>query len=248
MTDDAITVRFTGICTHVLSGLGSAQSRHRTVLVRAEKDTAIWDKKIPPHIPRLRIDKDDIVPGGIEGPLDGLTLLEPEVWVWQFAGAALALEGLASQPYESDVDIVPHLRSRGGKLDPVNDDVVVHEQAAGYFDIDRGVMTAKTMLTGAVITELTAKIGATPKLKVTSFGSHVSSWITLRPGAVIHIEHTGTVAGDSPYDFLLHYLIFPRIPDDVEIPEHEVEEKKKLKAMAKDDNNISAGCSNSVYP
>src|SRR5207244_6878056 len=97
------------------------------------------------------------------------------------AAAALELEGLASQPYVPDYDIVPRLRSRGGKLDPVNDDVVVHEQAAGYFDIDRGVMKATRMLLGAVITELTATIAAIPKLKVTSFGSHVPSWITLKP-------------------------------------------------------------------
>ncbi len=241
---DPITVRFTGICTHVLSGL--AGPRHRMVLVRADEETYIreWQKTIPPHIPTLRIDKEF----SVEGPLDGLTPLKDGGW--QFAGAALQLEDVASQPYSPNLEIVIPLASRGGRLDPVNPDVVVHGQAAGYFDIDRGAMTAAMTLQGAVITELRVAVDESraPRLKVTPFGSRTPSWITLQPGAVIEVEHTGTVAGDSHYDFLLHYLIFPAIPDDVVIPDEEVERKKKWKAQAKSDNDISAGCSNSQYP
>lgn len=242
---DPITVRFTGICTHVLSGIGGL-SRHRTVLVRADETTYIQGKKIPPHIPKLRIAKRFIA--GIEGPLTGLTPIEPDAW--QFTGAALALEDVAADSYSADLHLVVHLESRGGNLDPVNPDVVVHEQAAGYFDIDRGTMTATTLRKGAVITELSVKTDESrpPKLKVTSFGSHIASSITLKPGAVIDIEHMGTVIGDSAFDFLLHYLIFPAIPDDVVLPDEEVAAKKLRNAQAKDDNNISAGCSNSQYP
>ena len=249
--NDTITVRFKGICTHVLSGI--AGPRHRTVLVRAEDDTYMQGKKIPPHIPKLCINEKFIA--GIEGPLDGLTPLESlEPRVWQLTGAALQLEDVASQPYAPDLDLVLPLSSRGGNLDPVNLDVVVHEQAAGYFDIDRGVMTAAKLPKGAVYTELSVTMDPSraPRLKVTSFGSHVPSWITLKPdaelGVQIDIQHMGTVAGDSPYDFLLHYLIFPAIPDDVVFPDEEVEEKKKWKAQAEDENDISAGCSNSQYP
>lgn len=245
---DTITVRFTGICTHVLTSLG-ATARYRTVLVRAGEVKEIHGKLIPPHIPTLRIDKSSIVRGGIEGPLDGLIPVAPEGWVWQFAGAALQLEGMAHEPYSPPDDAsIPHLNSPGGKLDPVDMDVIVGEQAAGYFDIGGGVMTATKLPEGAVITELTSRIAGTPRLKVTSFGSHVPSWITLRPGAVIDIEHTGTMAEDSPFDFLLHYLIFPSVPDDADYPKEEVEEKMRRKALARDDNNISAGCSNSAYP
>ncbi|HVR38358.1 MAG TPA: hypothetical protein VMU84_04630 [Thermoanaerobaculia bacterium] len=242
--NNTITVRFTGICTHILSGLGGLPL-HRTVLVRADQVTPIHDKNIPPHIPQLRIDENFI--DGPDRTLEGLTQIGPGLW--QFAGAQLELEGMASEHYSDETgDLVPRLASRGGQLEPVNSDVVVHEQAAGYFDVYGGVMTATKLPRGAVITELTATIDGTPKLKATSFGNHAESRIMLKPGAVINVEHTGKLLGDSPYDFLLHYLIFPTIPNDVEIPDEEVEEKKKRKAEAEDENNISAGCSNSQYP
>jgi len=235
-----ITVRFTGICTHILSGLGT-RAQHRIVLVRADHGANILGHAIPPHIPTLYIEPGDIE--GVKGTLDGLKPLGPGMW--QLAGARLELEGLATEryaPHKSYNEEVPHLESRGGKLDNVGHEVVVQERAAGYFDIYGGRFKATKTKHRAVSTTLTAKVSGKPRLKVTCFWNRETSSIALRPGATIHVQHTGTMRGDTAYDFLLHYLIFPSIPDDVEIPR-----EKKL-SLPKNPNDISAGCSNSQYP
>lgn len=235
-----ITVQFSGICTHVLSGLGT-HARHRIVFVRADHGANILGHAIPPHFPTLHIEPGDI--DSIKGNLDGLKLLGPGMW--QLAGAGLQLKGVATErynPHPSYKKDVPHLSSREGKLGEIGHDVVVQERAAGYFDVYSGRFKATKTKHLAVGSVLTARISRKPRLKVTCFWNRETSWIALRPGATVYLAHTGTMLGDSAYDFLLHYLIFPSIPDDVEIP------KEKKSSLPKNPNDISAGCSNSQYP
>ncbi|MFL6247494.1 MAG: hypothetical protein ACJ74H_15810 [Thermoanaerobaculia bacterium] len=237
---DTILVRFTGICTHLLREVGG-ETPYRVVLVRAEKETLINKHLIPPHIPRLRIDPKDIVEHDPE--LWGLEQLDDGLW--RMHGVHLKLDGIAAEKFTRHFDPfdIPHLRSPSDRLGNRKDDVVEHEHAACYFDIDAGRLTSHKPKK-AVIAELTATVAGAPKLRITRFGDQKASTITLRPGATIDIEHTGSpTEGETEYDFLLHYLIFDFIPDDVYVP---VEEKLNL--PPRDRNDLSAGCSNSQYP
>jgi hypothetical protein len=236
---DTIQVRFTGICTHLLRAVGE-KTQYRVVLVRAEDETKINEHIIPPHIPKLRIDPEDIVERDPE--LWGLEQLDEGLW--RMHGVHLKLEGIAAEKFTKQFDPeVPHLRSPSNRLGNRKDDVVEHEQAACYFDIDGGRFTSEKPKR-AILARLTAKVAGSPKLHITRFGDHKTSTITLRPGATIHVEHTGSpTEGETEYDFLLHYLIFDFIPDDVYVP---VEEKLNLPPRER--NDLSAGCSNSQYP
>lgn len=237
---ETITVEFTGICTHILGRLGP-RPKHRIVFVRADHGANIHGHAIPPHVPTIYIAPTDIT--GIEGSLDGLKFLGPGMW--QLMGARLQLDGVADErysPHSSYDNDVPHLQSPGGKLENVCHEVTEEERAAGYFDIYGGSLKATKTKHDAVSTELTAKISGEPKLLVTCFWNKETSAIALRPGATIHVQHTGTMRGDTAYDFLLHYLIFPSIPDDVDIP------KEPKVAYSNNPNDISAGCSNSQFP
>ncbi len=236
---DTIQVQFTGICTHVLTELGS-RPRHRVVLVRADNGAHINGRSIPPHVPKLRIDLKDIVEP--YGELPGLEELDRGLW--RMHGVGLELEGIAPERCTIDYETeVPRLRSPSGTLGPKINNVVMHEQAACYFDTYDGRFTSRKLKYGAIITELTVNIADAPKLRITRFWDRKTSTIALAPGATVHIEHAGSAVGDTEYDFLLHYLIFDSIPEDVEVP---VEEKLNL--PAKDRNDLSAGCSNSQYP
>jgi hypothetical protein len=238
-----IQVQFTGICTHVLSGLG-AKPRHRVLLVRADNGAYVLHKgvhrRIPPHVPKLRIKPNDIAEP--YGELPGLE--ELDYGLWRMHGVGLELEGLTAEPCKTAYDPeVPRLRSASGALGQENTNITVHEQAACYFDVYDGQFTSRKLEHGAIITELTAKLSGTPKLRITRFWDRETSTITLVPGATIHIEHAGSAAGDTEYDFLLHYLIFNSIPDDVDVPD-----EQKLSLRRENRNDLSAGCSNSQYP
>jgi hypothetical protein len=238
--NESISVKFTGICTHLLWGLGTVPSR-RIVLVRADHGANILGKAIPPHIPKLRINSKHL--NGDYKHIDGLKYLRKGVW--QLVGAGLQLKGVADERLTPDTSYertVPHLQSPANKIDAVDHEVVVHERAAAYFDIRGGKIKALKSKFDAVSTKLTVEISGIPELEVTCFWNRKTTSILLHPNATVNIEHTGTMLGDTAYDFLLHYLIFPGIPEDAVYPD----ETKKL--ARGNSNDISAGCSNSQYP
>jgi hypothetical protein len=229
----AIAVQFVGICTH-LNALFGGQKTHRVVLVRADNGAFVNEARIPPHIPKLRIDPKDVT--FIEGYPFGL---EPAgaAGTWLIRGVSFSLEGTKDESVTrvEEFGKVPRLRSRSK---PVED---LERIAACYFDFTGGTLTAQKP--GAAFEAImTVKTTRKPVLVVQCFWNREVTRIGLRPEATISVEHTGFQGGDSDKDFLLHYLVFPSVPKDAPVPP---EDKSALKERPGD---ISIGCSNSQYP
>jgi len=231
---NTVTVTFTGICTHV-----KIDTFHRVVLVHAEDGAHINGAKIPPHVPTLAIDPGDIL--NVDGWLYGLQPTQRD-GVWVLRGVQLSLEGLAEAVYvdETHTD-VPRLKILTPDAPLPSDDVVRNGRAACYFDIPTGKLSASTTEHGAVSTALTVATTDKPGLRVKCFWNQESRLISLRPGAKIHIEHTGVTLGDSDRDFLLHYRVLASIPADAAVP-------AKSKIRPDVPGTLSSGCSNSAYP
>lgn len=233
-----ITVRFTGICTHLpLTGA----EFHRVVLVKAENGANINGKAIAPHIPKLKIDPAKIK--RIEGYPYGLEPTE-RPGAWRLAGVHLKLEGTLDTPIEP-IEVlasVPQLQSPERHALELNGDVVVKEMAACHFDLYSGTMFRDELPYGAIMTRVEVKTTSEPVLVVTCFWNQQTSRIYLDPETEIEIEHTGYQHGDSDQDFLLHYRVFSHIPDDAFVPKKSKSELKRIPG------DISIGCSNSRYP
>jgi len=229
-----LTVTFTGICTHV-----TTSTLHRVVLVHAEDGAHINGAKIPPHVPTLAIHPHDIL--GVDGWIYGLQPT-PRDGVWILRGVELSLEGIVDAVYVNEAATeVPHLATLTPDVPTPADDVVLNGRAACYFDITGGKLRASTSEHGAVSTVLSVMTTDKPGLRVKCFWNEESRLISLRPGAQIHIEHTGVTLGDSDLDFLLHYRVLKSIPADAAVP-------PKEKVQHHLPGNISSGCSNSAYP
>jgi hypothetical protein len=243
MTANTTTVKFTGICTHVTRPVSEISPvTYRVVLVHAEDGAYINGKKIPPHIPMLKLDPADIV--SIEGYPYGL---EPmlHAGVWRLCGVQLTLEGVtdhARQPDPAYNSEVPRLTKLTPDAPSLSEDVVSGGQAACYFDIGYGRLSAETIEQGAIAAVLKVDTTSEPALRVFCFWNRESSLIRLRPGATIHIEHTGGQIGDSDYDFLLHYRVLKSVPGDAKVP------AGKEKPRGSHPSDIGGGCSNSAYP
>jgi hypothetical protein len=242
----SLTVRFTGICTHLRNlGLGeNAPSSHRVVLVRADQGAFIQNDafpdgaKIPPHIPKLKIDPADIV--SIDGYPYGL---EPtgQAGVWRLCGVHLTLEGTTEEFWrDTTCTDIPRLET-AATAPGISSEVVAQGQAACYFDIHNGKLSSYKTAHDARFALLETASDA-PGLRVKSFWNQESCLIRLRPGATIEIEHTGYQQGDSHQDFLLHYRVFSDVPSDAIIPPEPKSERNKIPG------DISIGCSNSQYP
>lgn len=232
----SITVRFTGICTHVTPpGLG----KHRVTLVDAHNGAFIQDKKIPPHVAKLTIKPEYIT--GTRGDLDGLEA-EGES-VWRLRGVFLELQGTTGEPFHTDEACdIPRLSAPDPEVS-VSSEVTLGEQAACYFDFERGLMSSGKTPHRAIMSVIQVEPGPEPALYVRCFWNRKESWIQLAPNAVIDVEHVGTQHGDTDDDFLLHYRVFEAVPTDPFVP-HETEKR----SMNKNPNDISIGCSNSQYP
>lgn len=230
-----LTVNFTGICTHITS-----DTQHRVVLVHAEDGASINSAKIPPHVPLLRINPDDIL--NVDGWLYGLQPT-PRDGMWIMRGVQLHLDGIVDAVYthEPSYADVPRLKSLTPTAPLLSDDVVKNGQAACYFDITGGHLSASKTKHGAVSTVLSVATTDKPALGVRCFWNDTSRSISLRPGASIHIEHTGVTLGDSDLDFLLHYRVLTSIPPNAAVP-------PSTKTQDRDPGDITSGCSNSQYP
>lgn len=232
----AIKIHFVGICTHVTE----RNESHRVVLVRADNGAYLNKKKIAPHIPKLRIDPNDIT--RIEGEGDGLEPTDvPGSWI--IRGVAFELEGATDQSFarHSTFGDVPRLESpsRPGPASQVVDG----EQAACYFDLRSGTMRAEQAVPSrAWQAVVDVETGPEPALKVTRFWDRKESRFFLKPNASITLEHTGYQRGDSDFDFLLHYRLLEDVPADAKVP------KEEKAMMKKEPGDISIGCSNSQYP
>ena len=241
----SITVKFTGICTHVTR---MGQEGCSVILVHAESGAYINEAKIPPHIATLHIRRADILrmEGGmrLDGHPHGLEPTDEEA-VWRLCGVRLKLEGTTGPPFcrePSPVDI-PRMSSEenAALLQDVSFEVTVNGHATCYFDIEHGRMTSGQTDHGAIYGILTVDTTETPALRVTCFWNRESTLIHLRPGAEIEVMHVGKYYGDeSDKDYLLHYRIFATIPTDAWGP--------KKYASNRYPGDISIGCSNSQYP
>lgn len=233
-----VTVRFTGICSHYRLMGGP----HRVTLVRAENGAYINGSSVPPHIPKLIVRPEDVV--RIEGYPYGLEAAGG-AGSWRLCGVQLQLKGgvektlVHDETYENEV---PHLRRLTKESPGLSGEVTGREEAACYFDLDAGRLSAVETEGGAISTELTLETSETPALHVTCFWNRKTCVIHLRPNATIEVEHTGYQHGDYDNDFLLHYRMLSYVPDDAKIP------PKPKTALRKIPGNISIGCSNSQYP
>lgn len=233
-----VTVRFTGICSHyrIMGG------PHRVTLVRAENGAFINGTSVPPHIPKLNVHPEDVV--RIDGYPYGLESTG-SAGSWRLYGVQLQLEGGRDQTLihdETYTNEVPHLGQLTKATPGLSGEVTGKQEAACYFDIDAGRLSAVETEGGAISTELTLETTDAPALHVTCFWNRKTSVIHLRPGATIEVENTGWQHGDFDNDFLLHYRILSWVPDDAKIP------PKPKTALRKIPGNISIGCSNSQYP
>jgi hypothetical protein len=220
-----VTVQFVGICTH-LNALFGEQKTHRVVLVRADNGAFLNRARIPPHVPKLRIDPKGIT--FIDGYPYGLESTGA-AGTWLIRGVFFSLEGTKDQTVTRVEKFGRStLRSRSK---PVDD---VERVAACYFDFTGGTLTSHKP--GAAFEAvMTVKTTPKPVLVVQCFWNREVARIGLRPGATITIEHTGFQRGDSDKDFLLHYLVFPSVPKDAPIPP---EDKSALELPG----DISIGC------
>jgi hypothetical protein len=235
-----ITVNFRGICTHV-----TVDAQQRIVLVHAEDGAFINGAKIPPHRPLLKIDPRDIV--GTDGPLYGLQATAQD-GVWILRGAQLEILGGLDLVYASDAsfkDTVPHLTALTHDAPLLSDDIVRNGNAACYFNVNGGKITATRQPRGAVTTQLTVDTNDKPALSVLCFWNRETHQIFLKPGATISIEHDGNQLGDTDQDFLLHYRVLTAIPKDAGVPK---DPKVPPRLEGEIFFDISAGCSNSQYP
>ncbi len=231
----AITIRFVGICTHITA---RNDDTHRVVLVHADHGAHLNEACIPPHIPKLIIDP--VYVRGIDGYPHGLEPLGP-AGQWRIQGVSFTVGGAQGDPLaRSDFAKIPLLKSksRPGPSSLVIDD----EQAACYFDLDKGVIQAKQAATGAWETEATVETNDEPELRMTCFWNRAASSIRLRPGASVTVEHTGYLHCDSDKDYLLHYRVLEHVPKDAELPPEE------QRAATRPPGDISIFCSNSQYP
>lgn len=231
-----ITVKFTGICTH-LNQVGSP--KHRVVLVRADNGANLNDAAIPPHIPKLHIDPDHIK--SISGFPYGLDPLGP-AGVWQIRGVEFRLDGVLGDRVERDLSKVPHLACESQQQPASSEEVTDNGQAACYFELHAGKLISTQEKEGAPInTELTVEAGDDPVLIATCFWNKKPAYFHLTPDAVIEIEHTGHQKGDTASDFLLHYRVFEKVPRDAKIPPGSGHRDGTP-------GDLSIGCSNSQYP
>src|SRR5437773_3977695 len=179
-----ITVQFTGICTHHAK-LGTPN--HRVILVRADHGANLNGASIPPHIPKLRIKPKDIV--SIDGYQYGLQSMG-EPGLWQLCGVRLSLEGTTGNAVKRDPkfqDLIPHLEMPSEPIPTISNEVTAKEQAACYFDIDRGRVSAFREKHGAITSFLKVSTTAAPSLRVTCFWNQAESVIHLRDGAKIGV-------------------------------------------------------------
>jgi hypothetical protein len=236
-----ITVRFTGICTHVRF-LGEGQNAlHRVVLTRADHGAFLNGARIPPHIATLRIDPADIA--GIDGYPYGLETLGP-VGAWRLCGVTLSLEGgTGTFTRDPNFDLVPRLETESKVKPELSSEVTEHGQAACYFDLSSGHLSAvePAQKGDAINAVLQVETTETPGLRVTCFWNGESSLIRLRPDALIDVEHTGYPHSESDQDFLLHYRVLVSVPEDAKVP-------PESKSTANPHGDIRVGCSNSQYP
>ena len=241
----SITVKFTGICTHVNR---PGQGGSSVVLVYAENGAYINEKKIPPHVPTLHIRSEDIVrtEGNMrdDGHPHGLEPTDKE-GVWRLCGVRLKLEGTVGPLFRQELADIPKLSSEedSALIQAVSFEVTAKEQASCYFDIEQhGRMTSDRTEHGAIYAILNVDTTETPALRVTCFWNREWALIHLRPGATIDVMHVGKYYGEeSDDDYLLHYRILTDIPSDAGVPEP----KKTSNRLP---GNISIGCSNSQYP
>ena len=232
----AITIRFVGICTHITA---RNDNSHRVVLVRADNGANFYGAAIPPHIPKLRIDPADIL--GIDGYPHGLEPLGPD-GQWLIRGVSFTVAGATGDPIarHESFNGIPPLKSssRPGPSSAVID----AEQAACYFDLEKGMIHAYQAPTDAWETEAIVETNGEPALRLTCFWNRSVSHIRLRKGATVVVEHTGYLHSESDNDYLLHYRVLERVPEDAEMP------PRKKRPATGIPGDISAACSNSQYP
>jgi hypothetical protein len=234
----AITIRFVGICTHITA---RNNNTHRVVLVRADNGAHLKDAAIPPHIPKLIIDPADVV--CIDGYPHGLEPMGP-AGQWRIHGVSFTVSGVKGDPiarHDSFKD-VPRLETESGSRPGPSAEVIDAEQAACYFDLDKGMIHASQAPTEAWETEAIVETDPEPALRVTCFWNRSVSHIRLRQGATVVLEHTGYLHSESDQDYLLHYRVLQSVPNDAKMP------PGKKRAVTALPGDISIACSNSQYP
>ena len=238
----SLTVHFTGICTHI-PGTGGM---HRVLLVRADNGAHINDTPLPPHIPILRIDPDQIK--SIDGSKDGM--LQLHAGAWRLCGVQLTLDGLTTPQelrYDDSSDNgfgkIPHMKlPEEGPVPALSVEVTDNEQAACYVDLYAGTLSSVETAYKARMGRLDVETGDAPRLQVQCFWNKKSSTIHLVEGATIHIEHMGTIGADTDKDFLFHYRAFDWVHRDAYVP------SEPKTALHRPPGSVSIGCSNSQYP
>src|SRR5258708_21622201 len=104
------------------------------------------------------------------------------------------------------------------------------------------MIQANEAATGAWEAEAIVETNETPALRLTCFWNRSVSRIRLQPGATVVLEHTGYLHAESDNDYLLHYRVLERVPNDAKVP------PTKTHSLTENLGDISAACSNSQYP
>jgi hypothetical protein len=260
-SNTAVTVEFTGICTHFSKSFHpELPSQHRVVLVNASEATTIRGIPIAPHVVQMIL----------SSPLTDV------IEVFNLNGVRFFLEvkdetGITENPGFRGLPNLTELVSGVDTLDGPSHDILLNGTAAEvacYFDTDFGVLDGF----------LTAHNSASASLSVTPPpGKTVTLYAKALPGgtvpptlAVPRELAFGTIIGLSNNDadpgtkkvadFLLHYRTSARIPDVPQIPQLDgmlqlLRRPEAIGAVPHDGGHrrlqrdtVGAGCSNSNYP
>lgn len=246
----SLTIHFEGICTHILQGpTVPLPVARRIVLVHAEERKHIHGHSIPPHRAFLKVDALDLQsmkPSVKSSYLD----LQPDN-SWQIKGARIRVHNPLLQVGDpkpaQPIPSMPSLMGLTPGLGPLSQDVVFKSDAACHFDVNEGVFSGIRTDGGSFDSILTVATNGCPVLIIEDItkppGTSPSILLTLNSGATITISNVGMLTepdGDTPYDFLLHYLVLQCIPADPGVPPE--------KFMRTDFDGLGPGCSNSNYP
>jgi hypothetical protein len=243
-----LTIHFEGICTHILQGptVPSLPVPRRIVLVHAEEGKCIHGHSIPPHRAFLKVDSLNI---RTMNPSSTPFLVPQPDGNWQIKGARIRVNNPLSRSGDPNPDqpiqSMPSLKQLTPTLCGLSQEVVFGSDAACHFDVTAGTFSGRETGGGSfdAILKVTTK-DSNPCLIIEDITAPPRTEpvrLTLNSGTTVTIANIGTLgAGDTPQDFLLHYLVLQCIPAHPGIPPE--------KFTRADFDGLGPGCSNSNYP
>ena len=232
-----LTIYFAGICSHLWQAKPEPGVPHRTVLVNAREGFPA--RNIEPHWPEMRVVSGEIVSGTVP-ELRGVTIT--------------VRDRVATCDYRPSYrTCIPHLQSYTDEDVVIDHDVTRDRNAArtaAYVDIHGGRWRARADQGGAAVAYVTIQTD-TPDvaLSIEPFLGVGPADLVIRDNSIIQIENIGRSLTDNDQDFLLHFLVTGRIPDNARWPVQGDLTCKPFEPPLKwNRGTIGPGCSNSNYP